>query len=454
MGIFGILSLGKQGIFASQFGLNTTSNNITNANTPGYARERANFIAAYPQQTVYGPIGNGVDIASLQRLRDRSLDFQYWSQHSFLGNAESKEKYLNQIQNIFNDLNEDGFSNALDDFWSSWMNLSNQPADMASRSIVIEKSQALVSKFHEKASRLQSLSGSMVKDIQMTLDRINTLCQQIADANGKIVQTNRSKFKNVTLMDKRDQLIDQLSILVHVNATDGKNGVTNVSVGSISLVDGATVTPLQLDQSKTQLALKFKNGNDIQDIGGKIGGLLEIKNQVISKIQKKLNDFAKNFVTSVNTIHKKYYGLDAYDGRNFFDPSGLSADTIAINRKLVKDPKQIAVSSDGSIGDNSGAMAMAALKDQTIMNSGVSTFSEFYGQLISEIGEKANQNALSISENKAIVQSLDNQRQSVMGVSIEEEMVNMIKYQHSLQASSKIISATDEMIQSILNMVR
>lgn len=454
MGLFGIFSFGKQGIFASQFGLNTTSNNITNANTPGYARERANFSPSYPQYTPYGPIGNGVDIASLQRLRDRALDFQYWSQHSFQGNAESKEKYLNQIQNIFNDLNGDGFSNALDDFWNSWMNLSNQPADMSARSLVIERSKALVDKFHEKASRLQNLSGSVVRDIQMTLDRINTLSQQIADINNKIVQTNGSKFSNITLMDKRDQLIDDLSKLIHVNATDGKSGVTNVSVGSMSLVDGVTAAHLQLDQSKAQLAVKFKNGEDIQEVGGQIGGLLNIKNQVISRLQKKLNDFAKNFVTSVNTLHKKYYGIDGYKGRNFFDPSGLSADTIALNQKLANDPKQIGVSSDGTIGDNSGAVAMAELKDQAIMNSGVSTFSEFYGQLLSEVGEIANQNALAISENKAIVQSLDNQRQSMMGVSIEEEMVNMIKYQHSLQASSKIISTTDEMIQSILNMVR
>ncbi len=454
MGIFGILSLGKRGIFASQFGMNTTSNNITNANTPGYARERTDLIPAFPQHTAYGPIGNGVDVATVQRLRDRAMDFQYWSQSSFLGNAESKEKYLNQIQNIFNDLNGDGFSNALDDFWNSWMNLSNQPNDMTSRSLVIEKSKALVSKFHEKASQLQSLSRSIVKDIQMTLDRINTLSKQIAGINSKIVQTNGSRFSNVSLMDKRDQLIDELSKLVNVSVTDGTNGATNVSVGSISIVDEATATQLELDQSKAKLAIKFKNGNDIQEIGGEIGGLLDVKNKIISKLQSQLNNFAKNFVTSVNTLHKKYYGLDGYNGRNFFAPAGISADTIALNKELAKDPKQIGVSSDGSIGDNSGALAVVHLKDQTIMNSGESTFSEFYGQLISEVGETANQNALAISENKAIVQSLDNQRQSVMGVSIDEEMVNMIKYQHSLQAASKVISTTDEMIQSILNIVR
>ncbi|NOY77245.1 MAG: flagellar hook-associated protein FlgK [Calditrichaeota bacterium] len=454
MGIFGVLSLGKQGIFASQFGLNTTSNNITNANTPGYARERASFVPSYPQYTAFGPLGNGVDVATVQRLRDRALDFQYWNQHSFLGNAESKEKYLDQIQYIFNDLNGNGFSNALDDFWNSWMDLSNHPADMASRSLVIEKSKALVSKFHEKASRLQSLSASMVNDIQLTVNRINTLSKQIADINNKIVQTAGAKFDNITLMDKRDQLIDELSSLINVSATDGKNGVTNVNVGSVSLVDGVTANLLELDQSKAQAALKFKNGSDIEDVGGKIGGLLEINNHVISKLKTQLNDFAKNFVSSVNTLHKKYYGLDGYNGRNFFDPAGISADTIALNKELIKDPKQIAVSSDGSIGDNSGALALAHLKDQAVMNSGESTFSEFYGQLISEVGEMADQNALSISENRAIVQSLDNQRQSVMGVSIEEEMVNMIKYQHSLQAASKVISTTDEMIQSILNMVR
>jgi len=454
MGIFGVLSLGKRGIFASQFGLNTTSNNITNANTPGYARERVGFVPSLPQYTAFGPLGNGVDIATVQRLRDRTLDFQYWNQNSFLGNAESKEKYLNQIQYIFNDLNGDGLSNALDDFWNSWMDLANHPADMASRSLVIEKSKGLVAKFHQKASQLQSLSSSMVNDIQLTLDRINTLSQQIAGINNKIVQTTGVKFDNITLKDKRDQLIDELSSLINVSATDGKNGVTNVSVGSISLVDGVTATQLELDQSKAQLALRFKKGNNIEDVGGKIGGLLEVKNHVISKLKTQLNDFARNFVSSVNTLHKKYYGLDGYNGRNFFDPTGISADTIALNQELVKDPKQIAVSSDGSIGDNSGALAMAHLKDQAIMNSGASTFSEFYGQLISEVGETANQNALAISENKAIVQSLDNQRQSVMGVSIEEEMVNMIKYQHSLQAASKIISTTDEMIQSILNMVR
>ena len=453
MGIFGILSLARQGIFASQFGMNTTSNNITNANTPGYARERADFVPSYSRNTAYGPIGGGVDVATVERLRDRTLDFQYWSQHSFLGNAESKGKYLTQIENIFNELNGDGFSNALDDFWNSWMELSNQPADMTSRTMVIEKSQALVNKFHNKSSRLQSLSGSIAHEINLTLERINSLTKQIAEVNSKIVQTADSKFNNITLMDKRDQLIDDLSSLINVTATDGKGGITNVSVGSISLVDGITATKLGLDQTGVKMALKFENGNDIENVGGKIGGLLSIKNDVISKMQRQFNALAKNFVSSVNAIHKKYYGLDGYNGRNFFEPTGISADTIALNQELAKDPKQIAISSDGSIGDNSGALAMAQLKDQNSMNAGKSTFSEFFERLISEIGEKSSENSMQISENRTLLQSLDNQRQSVMGVSIEEEMVNMIKYQHSLQASSKVISTTDSMIQSILNMV-
>ncbi|HDZ11480.1 MAG TPA: flagellar hook-associated protein FlgK, partial [Bacteroidetes bacterium] len=416
MGIFGILSLGRQGIFASQFGLNTASNNISNANTPGYSRQRVNFVPAYPQYTGFGPLGNGVDVASVQRLRDRALDFQLWGQKSLLGNSQASEKYLQQIEAVFNEVNGDGLSGALDGFWNSWLELSNHPSDMISRSQVIEKTNVLVGQFHQKSSRLQALSRSVSKDAELTLAKVNTLAQQIADLNNKIVQTAGNKFNNITLMDKRDQLIDQLSGLIDVNVSDGSSGTVGVNIGSMSLVDGVTATPLELDQSGAKLAVKFKNGAALESPGGEIGALLSIKNNIISHFQSKLDDFAKNLVTSVNTLHQKYYGLDGSSGRDYFDPNGISADAITLSQTIANDAKKIGVSSDGSIGDNSGALALARLKDETLMNSGASTFSDFYGQLITDIGEKSSQATMSVSENQSLVQALNTQRQSVMGV--------------------------------------
>ncbi len=454
MGIFGVMNMARQAIFVNQFALNATSNNISNVNTPGYSRERAILTPSATEHTAYGEIGNGVDVEVMERLRERTLDYQFWNENAYLGHAETDEKYLREVEGYFNDLDGSGLSAAMDNFWNSWMDLSNNPTDLTRRSQLLERTRLLTKQFHNKSDQLGKISLFAQRELEGTATKINDLARRIADLNRKIVITAGSKFKNFTVMDKRDKLVDELAKLADISIEDKADGTVNIDIGSFSLVEGVSYQTVKVQHTQSAISLISSQGEELKVKNGATYSLLNLLNNTIPGIQTKLNAMAKNLVEKVNALHKEHYGLDGGTGRNFFNPDYVTADSIALSGEIEKDPTKIAISSDGNSGDNSGALAIAKLKNSKIFNNESYTFSEYYSSLISDIGQKTNDAKNAATEEKSVLQSLENQRQSIMGVSLEEEMVNMVKYQHALEASSKVITAADELMQSILNMVR
>ncbi len=454
MGLFGVMNMARQAIFVNQFALNSTSNNIANVNTPGYSRERAILTPSPTEHTAYGEIGNGVDIETMERLRERTLDYQYWNENAYLGHAETDEKYLREIEGYFNDLDGSGLSVALDDFWNGWMDLSNNPTDLTRRSQLLEKTRLLTNQFHNKTSQLGKIALFAQRELSGTASKITDLARRIADLNRKIVVTAGSKFKNFTVMDKRDRLVDELAKIADISVEDKNDGTVNIDLGSFSLVEGVSYQKVQVQHTQTSVSLVSSTGEELEVHNGSAYSLLTLLNKTIPDIRTKLNAMAKNLVEKVNALHKGLYGLDGGTGRDFFNPDFVTADTIALSGEIEKDPTKIAVSKDGNKGDNAGALSIANLKGAKIFNNESYTFSEHYSSLVSQIGQKTSDARNAATEETSVLQSLDNQRQSVMGVSLEEEMVNMVKYQHALQASSKVITAADDLMQSIINLVR
>ncbi len=454
MGIFGVMNMARQAIFVNQFALNSTSNNIANVNTPGYSRERAVLTPSPTEHTAYGEIGNGVDVETIERLRQRTLDYQFWNENAYLGDAETSEKYLREVEGYFNDLDGTGLSSALDEFWNGWMDLSNNPTDLTRRSQLLEKTRLLTKQFHDKASQLGTISRFAQQELQGTASKINDLARRIADLNRKIVVTAGSKFKNFTVMDKRDKLVDELAKIADIAIEDKADGTVNIDLGSFSLVEGVSHQTVKVQRSQTSISLVSGEGEALTIQNGSAHSLLTLLNHTIPGIRAKLDAMAKNLVEKVNAVHKAHYGLDGGTGRDFFNPDFVTADSIQLNGEISKDPNKIAISKDGNSGDNAGALTISNLKNSQIFNGGSNTFSEYYSSLISEIGQKTSDARNAATEETSVLHSLENQRQSVMGVSLEEEMVNMVKYQHALEASSKVITSADELMQTILNIVR
>jgi len=456
--LFGILELARGSLLAHKLALNVTGNNIANVETPGYTRQRVDLEPAPPVNSTIGQLGTGVLAADVHRLRDRFLDERFWRENHLLGRWETLEKHLTQVEALFNEVDVKGLMGFLEDFWEGWNDLANNPEDRATRILLIEKARALVETFHRLDRELVEQQRGLDSEIAQKVDRINTLAQQIADLNEKISQVEAGGGEAGVLRDQRDSLIDELSKIVDVKTLEKADGSVEVLLGSRSLVHDGRANSLALkltsDNGRVRISeVVWSGGGTLELSGGELKGLIEIRDELIPSFQKDLDQLAEGLVTAINTLHRQGYGLDGSTGLDFFNPEGITAKDISLSGEITSDPSKIAASSDGNPGDNANALAIAELRDSLQMRDGTQTFSEFYNSLVAVIGAKTQEAGLQRENAELLVNQIQNQRASAHGVSLEEEMVDLVKFQQAFSAATKVVTAVEEMISAVLDMV-
>lgn len=455
-GLFGILELARGSLLAHKLALNVTGNNIANVETPGYTRQRVDLESAPPINSTIGQLGTGVLAVDVHRLRDRFLDERFWRENHILGRWESLEKHLNRLEALFNEVDVKGLGGFLEDFWKGWNDLANNPEDRATRLILIEKARALVETFHRLDRELVEQQRGLSSEIAQKVDRINTLAQQIADLNEKISQVEAGGHQASVLRDQRDLLIDELSKIVDLKTLEKADGSVEVLLGSRSLVYGGKANPLVLKLTSDNGGVSkvlWGDGRALEPSGGELKGLIETRDELIPSFQQDLDRLAKGLVTAVNQLHRQGYGLDGSTGLDFFDPDGITAKDISLSGEITSDPSKIAASSDGNPGDNANALAIAELRDSLQMRKGTQSFSEFYNSLVAAIGAKRQEAGLQRESAELLVNQIENQRASAHGVSLEEEMVNLVRFQQAFGAATKVVTVVEGMIAAVLNMV-
>ena len=450
------LEIGKRALLSQQLSLNLTGHNIANANTPGFTRQQAILGTTSPLNLAFGSVGTGVDIDDIRRLRSIFLDRQYRSETEAMGKWDFLSRTWSQIEAIYCEPDESALSGLLDNFWNSWQDLSSNPESEAARVAVREQGLLLTNSFHHVAHQLSTLRDSLDRDISKMVHEINELATQIADLNQCIVSAELTGGSANDLRDRRDALVDQLSEWANVSVSEEEKGVYSVYLGSMALVEGNSKLTLmaEVDNSYSQVIheVYFKEtGNELKAIGGQLGGLLEARDHVVVERLKELDDLAEALVTAVNEQHRSGYGLEGSTGLDFFRSEGISALSIELDGMILSDPNNIAASASGEIGDNANALSIASLKDALKMRDGQSSFNEYYNGLIGEIGIRSRE-AQNIKKNQeTLVAQLDNFRQSLHGVSLDEEMANMIKYQHAYEAAARVISTMDSVMDTLIN---
>jgi flagellar hook-associated protein 1 len=258
-----------------------------------------------------------------------------------------------------------------------------------------------------------------------------------------------------SLEDARDLKIDNLSSLVKVNVSDAADGSVMVSVGGTVVASKSGAVALTSKMNGNQIQI-FAGGSTqpTQVTSGELGGDLESYNTTIPGYMSKLDAAANALITQINTLHAAGYGIDSppSTGINFF--TGTSASDINVNAVVVNDPNKIAASSDRSTGDNQVALAIANLQNQSVMNGGTTTIPQYYNSLVSTIGSAIDASQNTSNNQQLIVNQLQSQRSSVSGVSIDEEMTNLVQYQHAYQAASEVVTVVNQMMQTIISMVQ
>jgi len=458
-------------------------------------------------------VGMGADVQSLEQIRDMFLDMQYRNEYSRQGEYEIKADNLNFIESIFNEPSDTGLSSVIDQFFSSLQELSKNPESLTVRALVRQRASALTDTIHKMYKQLEDLQSELNDQIYDRILDINSIAHQIADLNKQIFILELRGEKANDLRDQRNLLVDKLSKIVDTQAYEDSEGRFIVQIGGETLVNHLTVYELETDKAKIKRSSGFdSNGQptgfnpddplsqqNLYDVpglfvvmwkdtgqvlnvkSGELKGLLDVRDGVggldedvvingqlvdvpnknsftgIPYYLNRLNEFAKKLIEKFNELHTKGWSLNGQNtGINFFEPpvgqTFFYARYIKVSDAIMNDLNNIATTYDKNNlpGGNDLVVDMLKLRNDTsIFKEG--KFEDFLKSLISNLGVDS-QGAKNFAENqKVMVTQLDNRRQALSGVSIDEEMTNLIKYQHGFQASARMINAFDEMLDVLIN---
>jgi flagellar hook-associated protein 1 len=458
-GLSQIFETARRSLFAQRDAMDVTSHNIANAGTAGYTRQRPELTTTIPLPDRVGMLGTGVEMSSISRLREQFIDTQYRSTNQSLNNASMQSRIFSQIEAVVNEPSDNGVQSMMQGFTKAWQSLAATPEDAGARSIVLQSASTLSNGIQQMYTGLTQLRSDMKDEISANVDKINGLATDIAALNQQIMTANNSKMSANDLMDSRDLKIDALSSIANIRASADTKGSINISVGGVSIVNQTDTIGLELKDNGTTLAVQAKNsGNSASLTGGELGGLMQQYNSVIPGYQASIDKFGQGIMDAVNAVHTVGYGLklnasdpSAPTGTQFFTSYGNGV--LTVNQALVDNPSLIAASTSGAPGDNAQANALAKVFDAPTMNGGASSLNQYYTSFTSKIGTDTSTASTDEQNQQLILTQLDSQRNSFSGVSLDEEMTNMLKFQRAYDASAKLVKTVDDMMVSIIQMV-
>jgi flagellar hook-associated protein 1 FlgK len=548
--LFGILNTARTGLFAQQAGMNVTGNNIANANTPGYTRQRA----------VFGSIATGgVELRGSQRLRDEYVTARLLGSNARLAGRESSSINLSQIESVMGETQSSGLSKSLQQFFNSLQSLSQKPGGVAEREEVRSSTSQLATAFGYVTGQLRQIRGQIDQQVAYEVEKVNDLTARIVELNAKIGTSSGdgSGIGDATLndlLDQRDRLLTELSEVVPLRTITARNGTLTIFMGEQVLVEGNArrtlslrVDPINeglhdviLDGLGGGLPLKGKLKE------GKLAALIDVRDNEAGKALREVERLAGQLVRDFNVIHRAGTGLDNVTGRDFFtglaasatrsaDNKGGTAATAAsifddtaltfsdyeirftgpaqfdvintstgvavstgnayvsganidfdglrvvigndtgapaagdvyqvnsytgIGNRIDMDPaisgdlQAIAAGLTSAPGDNENALQLIALRDQATMGQPASqTYEAFYDSLRVRNAMTTAAAHQALADEEIANHQLITMADGLSGVSLDEEATHLIEYQRAFQAASRVISVTDELMQSLLQMV-
>ncbi len=457
-GITRIFDIARRALAAQQMGLNVTGHNIANVNTPGYTRQRVMFESTKPAWTPDGMLGAGVAVSNIERVRNGFFDDRIRTEEQALGKWQLKEQVFQEIQNVFHEPSDAGLSAVLGQFWDGWAALANEPQNGVFREQVRQYGTRLVDTMHNFESRLRVLQSTLNEELERSVEEFNTLLNQVASLNDKISAVENMGTTANDYRDRRDTLLESLSTMADIRVVESTNGMTTVTLGGRVLVDRSTVTGLSTDSRSSGSVLTtfptWEGDGTVILVGdGKIKGLMVMRDESIEAQIDKLDEMALTLVSELNSVHSGGYGLNGSTGTNFFDSDTTGAADIALDANILADLAMIAASADGSAGDGTIAQQIAQVGESQVMSGNTVTINDYFASMMGSLGLAA-QEAQFMSENQnLVVQQLVNQRSSISGVSLDEVMTNLLRFQHAYEAAARLVSVVDGMMGTLIDMV-
>ncbi len=451
MSLSSLLSIARSALLAQKRAMEVTANNVANAQTPGYSRQRLEMVAANPVRTAEGMIGRGVTTGLVQRTRDTFYDDTYRRESGLFSQSYTLQQGLRQIEDAIGEPSDVGLSAAIDRMFHSFSDLANDPASPAARDLVCQAGDRLAKQLNQLDTRLTVSSADAMSRLDAEVGQANELLRRIGKLNQDILASGGQGA--VDLQDQRDLAIDQLSNLISVKVVRHDDGTVTVMSEESNLVDRVLPTQLSLTGSPPAIGILDAGGSPVNRIGGSIGGSLDMVNNRVPALRAQLDQLAANLVSEVNTVHRSGFTATGATGTNFFDPTKLTAGGIKLTDALMASSQAVAAGGTNLAGDGDVALQLAQLGNKGISGLSGRSFRDFYSGVAAGVGLAASGAASDCDVQQALVDQADQQRTAVSGVSVDEEMIGLMAQQQAYGAAAKIITMADEMMQMLLQTI-
>lgn len=455
-GLFSGFEIGKRSLLAQQLAMFTAGHNIANVNTPGFARQRTIMASTMPLDLVSGRMGTGVRTVSVDQLRDSFLDGQFRREANSLGGWQAQERALTQIELIFTEPRDNTIGDLMSKFWHSWQEVANEPST-AAKNAVVEQGKVLVNSIHQAARQLDSLEANLNSEIEKQAALITEIGTQIAALNKQIASSEVGGAAANDLRDVRNVLLDKLSSLVQISTQESPSGALTVYIGSMEFVNAIEVHSLETrvrysaGVSTTEVVWGY-SGSAVKFGGGHMASLVDARDVWVPESREALDTLVQTMVTQVNALHRQGLTADGRTGISFFDSRFLKARDVQLNALVADNPQQnIVAGPTDAESDVTIAQALADLAETPVLPDGRTTLNGFYASVVGTIGMRSKEAIEVTATQTLLVNALENQRQSVMGVSLDEELANMIKFQHAYEAAARVITTMDEAIGTVIH---
>ena len=437
---FSALNTAFSGLQAAQAALNITSKNIASVGVDGYSRQRVHQ-EAQPGATTLGgraPI-SGVTVASYERIRDTLLDRRLYDQLPRSGDADARSSMMGQVELAFAEPTEYGLQHVMDRFWSAWQSASSSPTSEPARQALIDRAGSMTETFNQINSQLDTVIGQITDEQTQRGVEITQMAADIASLNQDIQLTRSYGGSASDLEDKRDLIIGKLAEYGNVSVEHLESGMVNVSFGAGPLVTG------------TAAAAAGQIQTDINTVSsGRMFALEDMRATVIPSLTAKLDSIAMAIRDQVNTAHQTGFDLDGNPGGVVF--TGSDALNFSLDATWASSPRKVAMSNSSTApGNNSIAINISSLDSLAGTVSGTASIRGAYGSLVSSVGSLVQQARSSQAVQGVISDSIRNKVDGVSGVSMDEEMSNLIRYQQSYSAAARAVTAVDQMMDVLIN---
>jgi len=564
--LFSALDIAVSGLQSHQVAIQTTGHNVANVDTDGYSRQRAELVSRWPENTSFGPLGRGVTVDSIFRLRDPFLDGVFQNETQSYMELSVERDLLLRIEGIFQEPGEASLNALIDNFFASIQALANYPEEQPLRASMVAAASVLADALNEIDTRLEQVRTDANGEIITRVSEVNNLTEQIAELNFNIVRAEAGGNAANDFRDQRTVLLDQLAELVDIYTVEMSDGAVAVLVGGEALVTGRYATELTtqvnpaLDPERDDFVevVIAATGRVVNISGGRFKGLLDVRDSIVPEVTTRINHIARRLIFEINMVHSEGIGLSGYtsmvsdnavvdpnvdldcpglltftpedgsfelsvrdtlgnvvtsviqvdldqigadDGlidlaanidsvanisavvtadnrlRITADPTysfvfsndtsnvlaslglnafftGSDASDIAVSSVIVNDPGKIAASlstDPRDTGDNRNALAMAALQDAPLLASRTTTFNDYYEQTIASLGVLTQRTTDQTDMADNFRRHIDQRREEVAGVNLDEEVANLTRFQRGYEASARVFAVIDELLDTLIN---